>query len=137
MKTLLKKGQVSLEYLMTYGIAIAIVVIAVAALYSMGVFNPSSSTNPCSPCFANFAYVDYAGGVLIAKNGPRALTGVSCTADSGVCNVSGTNGVDLSANQQFNITGITSTSGTDVILTLSYTAASSGLSHNDTATIHN
>ena len=34
----MNKGQVSLEYMMTYGIVIAIVVIAVAALYSFGVF---------------------------------------------------------------------------------------------------
>jgi hypothetical protein len=35
----LTKGQSSLEYLMIYGISIAIVVIAVAALYSLGVFS--------------------------------------------------------------------------------------------------
>jgi uncharacterized protein (UPF0333 family) len=49
------KGQVSLEYLMTYGIAIAIVVIAVAALYSMNVFTPKTSTvPPCTNCFGDF-----------------------------------------------------------------------------------
>lgn len=37
----MNKGQVSLEYLMTYGIVIAIVVLAVVALYSMGVFDNS------------------------------------------------------------------------------------------------
>jgi len=131
-----KKGQVSLEYLMTYGIAIAIVVIAVAALYSMGVFSPSSSAVACSPCFSNFAFVDYSNGTLILKNGPKDLTGVSCTASTGVCNVSGSNNVDLSANQQFNITGIDTTAPT-VTLTLTYRDKLSGLQHTDEATIHN
>jgi len=131
-----KKGQVSLEYLMTYGIAIAIVVIAVAALYSMGVFSPSSSAVACSPCFSNFAFVDYSNGTLILKNGPKDLTGVSCTASPGICNVSGSNNVDLSANQQFNITGINTTEPT-VILTLTYKDKISGLTHTDKATIHN
>ena len=41
----MSKRQVPLEYLMTYGIVIAIVVIAVAALYSMGVFDVSNTTS--------------------------------------------------------------------------------------------
>ena len=128
------RGQVSLEYLMTYGIAIAIVVIAIAALYSMGVFNPSSSTVACSPCFTNFAFVDYADGTLIVKNGPRALEGVSCVG-GGTCVVKG-GATTLNANEQFNIT-ITDTTSQDVGLTLIYTDVLSQLSHNDTATIHN
>ena len=131
-----RKGQVSLEYLMTYGIAIAIVVIAIAALYSMGVFNPSSSAMPCSPCFANFAYVDYAGGNLIVKNGPRILENVGCSVDVGTCNIEGVALVNLSANKQFRI-NISATGTQDVYLNLSYTDALSGLSHVDTATIHN
>jgi uncharacterized protein (UPF0333 family) len=122
------KGQVSLEYLMTYGIAIAIVVIAVAALYSMGVFSPKASAVSCSPCFSNFAFVDYSAGTLVAKNGPKDLTGVTITG--------GTVQATISANEQFSITGINNTAK-DVPLVLSYTDALSGLAHNDTATVHN
>jgi len=110
----ISKGQVSLEYLMTYGIAIAIVVIAVAALYSMGVFSPKSSAVSCSPCFANFAYVDYANGVLILKNGPKDLTGVNATGGT----VKGFQPATVAANEQFNITGISTTAGSTVNLTL-------------------
>jgi len=129
------KGQVSLEYLMTYGIAIAIVVIAVAALYSMGVFSPKASAVSCSPCFSNFAFVDYSptSGVLIVKNGPRTLTSVNCTGGT----VKGSQPANLSTNEQFNITGITHTAGTTVALTLTYVDSYSGLTHTDTATIHN
>ncbi len=128
------KGQVSLEYLMTYGIAIAIVVIAVAALYSMGVFSPKSSTVACSPCFANFAFVDYANGSLVIKNGARELSGVNvtCTEDTAPnCTVAGT----LDASEQFTIKDI-DTSG-DIEVELSYTDVLSELNHTDTATIHN
>jgi uncharacterized protein (UPF0333 family) len=135
MKYMGKKGQVSLEYLMTYGIAIAIVVIAVAALYSMGVFSPSSSTVACSPCFSNFAFVDYSDGTLVLKNGAYDLesVSVSCSPDTDAtnCSVSST----ISANQQFNITGIDTTG--DISVTITYTRSASGLTHNDTATIHN
>ena len=44
--TLLTKGkrsQSALEYMMTYGWAILIIVIVAVILYSMGIFNPSSS----------------------------------------------------------------------------------------------
>jgi uncharacterized protein (UPF0333 family) len=130
------KGQVSLEYLMTYGIAIAIVVIAVAALYSMGVFSPKSSAVACSPCFSNFAYVDYSptNGILIIKNGPRTLTSVS---SSGGTLVKGNASTSISASEQFNITNISTTVGSTVALTLTYTDSFSGLQHTDTATVHN
>ncbi len=136
MKYRAQKGQVSLEYLMTYGIAIAIVVIAVAALYSMGVFSPSSSTIGCSPCFSNFAYVDYADGTLVLTNGARDIDSVDATCDpdntGANCTVSETT---INANKKFNITGI-DTSG-DIEANLTYTDVASSLKHTDTATIHN
>ena len=128
-----RKGQVSLEYLMTYGIAIAIVVIAIAALYSMGVFAPSSSAVPCSPCFANFAYIDYSEttGELVLKNGPKALNTVTCG--------NGTIPATISANQQFSIISIPHDpiGNKTIVLTVSYANAMSGLQHTDLATIHN
>ena len=131
-----RKGQVSLEYLMTYGIAIAIVVIAIAALYSMGVFNPSSSAMPCSPCFSKFAYVDYAEGDLIIKNGPRDLNNVNCTISGGTCSIEGVPLMNISANQQFKI-NISDTSTSDIYMNLTYVDRLSTLTHIDTATIHN
>ncbi len=41
----MKKGQGALEYLMTYGWAILIIVIIGGALYALGVFNPSTWTS--------------------------------------------------------------------------------------------
>ena len=55
--TLLTKGkrsQSALEYMMTYGWAILIIVIVAVILYSMGIFNPSSSVTFTSSGFSPF-----------------------------------------------------------------------------------
>ncbi len=44
MKFANKKAQSAMEYLMTYGWAILIVIIVAAALYALGVFNPATFT---------------------------------------------------------------------------------------------
>ena len=132
MRYKIQKGQVSLEYLMTYGIAIAIVVIAVAALYSMGVFTPTAGTVACSPCFSYFGYVDYSAGTLVLNNGAYDIVSVSCSSDAGPCSVPST----ISANEEFQVTGINTTPST-VKVTITYTRTLGGLTHNDTATIHN
>jgi len=132
------KGQVSLEYLMTYGIAIAIVVIAVAALYSMGVFSPSSSTVACSPCFSNFAFVDYSNGTLVIKNGPKDINITSVTPAGVVVNDTlgdcALNGL-CEANKKIVFSNISTTD--DVDITIRYKDILSDLTHTDTATIHN
>ena len=140
------KGQVALEYLMTYGIAIAIVVIAVAALYSMGVFSPSSSTVACSPCFSNFAFVDYSNGTLVLKNGARDIniTNVTYTNAAGTplqASIPSSSNCQLNskcdANKQFKINFTALGSGTTQTIKIYYKDILSGLNHTDTATIHN
>ena len=120
-----------MEYLMTYGWAILIVIIVVAALYAMGVFNVSSGVT-CSPCFSNFAFVDYANGNLKIRNGPQAIKYFNATDASGQLTVSS---ATLDAGGEVTISGI-STSG-DQDITLHYTVTASDLTHTDTATIHN
>ncbi|MGC8533305.1 MAG: LamG-like jellyroll fold domain-containing protein [Candidatus Parvarchaeum sp.] len=50
-----KRSQSALEYMMTYGWAILIIVIVAVILYSMGIFNPSSSVTFTSSGFSPFA----------------------------------------------------------------------------------
>jgi len=38
-----KKGQAALEYLMTYGWALVVIVIVIAALFAFGIFNPPAA----------------------------------------------------------------------------------------------
>ena len=49
-----KRSQSALEYMMTYGWAILIIVIVAVILYSMGIFNPSSSVTTTSTGFSPF-----------------------------------------------------------------------------------
>ena len=49
-----KRSQSALEYMMTYGWAILIIVIVAVILYSMGIFNPSSSITSTSSGFSPF-----------------------------------------------------------------------------------
>jgi len=127
---MLKKGQAAMEYLMTYGWAILIVIVVVAALFAMGVFTVKPSVS-CSPCFTNFAYIDYSAGTLKIRNGPQAIESIAVTSPAGVTVSPTTAG----ASEIITLTGISTTG--DVAITLSYTVTASGLAHTDTATIHN
>ncbi len=66
------KGQTAMEYLMTYGWAILIVIVVVAALYSMGVFTLKGGV-PCSPCFSSFSYIDHDATNVYLRNGARQI----------------------------------------------------------------
>ena len=50
----MKKAQSAMEYLMTYGWAILIVIIVAAALYMLGVFDPSTYTQSTAVGFQGF-----------------------------------------------------------------------------------
>ena len=62
-----KRSQSALEYMMTYGWAILIIVIVAVILYSMGIFNPSSSITSTVTGFSGLGSVTAqctANGVL-------------------------------------------------------------------------
>ena len=50
---MLRKGQAAMEYLMTYGWAILIVVIVAAALFALGVFSPATFVGETAVGFPN------------------------------------------------------------------------------------
>jgi|SRR3990167_9969356 len=52
-----KKGQAAMEFLMTYGWAILVVLIALGALFYLGVFNPKTTNTGSVP--APFSYIDH------------------------------------------------------------------------------
>lgn len=115
------KAQAAMEYLMTYGWAILILVVVVAALFAMGVFK-TGTTVPCSnPCFGSqFSYVDHNTTHLILKNGARdvrltAVTGGSLPSD-----------VDLSSGEETTITLSSSTRPLTVTITYNVVGGTSG-----------
>ncbi|MBL7160267.1 MAG: hypothetical protein ISS93_00240 [Candidatus Aenigmarchaeota archaeon] len=62
-----KKGQAAMEYLMTYGWAILIVIIVAAVLFSLGIFNPSTYTTTIATGFNPHSVP--AGGFKISSGG--------------------------------------------------------------------
>ena len=50
----MKKAQSAMEYLMTYGWAILIVIIVAAALYALGIFNPATYSQSTAVGFQGF-----------------------------------------------------------------------------------
>lgn len=134
------KGQTAMEYLMTYGWAILIVIVVVAALYSMGVFRLTGGV-ACSPCFGYFAFVDYSqtAGSIRVRNGPRTIeitdvTSVPAGATTSACPA----GTPCSSGANIDITSVPNTAtDPEVVVTITYTDTESGLSHQDSGTIHN
>jgi hypothetical protein len=74
-----KKAQSAMEYLMTYGWAILIVIIVAAALYALGIFNPATYTGRVPTGFTTLGApddwdVDSSGNVRILLNNRLADT---------------------------------------------------------------
>ncbi len=95
-----KKSQSALEYMMTYGWAILIIVIVAVILYSMGIFNPSSSLTTTITGFSELG-VTQAACINTVNNQILAIY-VSNTVGYPVnvtdINVSGNNGVNTVQN---------------------------------------
>ena len=74
-----RKAQSALEYMMTYGWAILIIVIVAAVLYSMGIFNPSSSTGTTATGFSPFTVLAQTCNstglyIQLGNNAPNSVT---------------------------------------------------------------
>lgn len=89
-----RKAQAAMEYLMTYGWAILIVIIVAAALYALGVFNPATWTGTRSTGFANIGQPTdwvYAGTTgefnITLKN--SLGTQITITQATAVCGTAG------------------------------------------------
>lgn len=91
---MVRKGQSALEYMMTYGWAILVIVIVAAVLYSLGIFSPSSSIGTGSPGFAPFTvssqacnssglYADFVVGG-IPGGAPASIQSASITTATGL-----------------------------------------------------
>lgn len=92
----MKKAQAAMEYLMTYGWAIIIVIIVAAALYAMGLFNPG--TQSIATGFNNIGKPEPGGWqmlgtgnftVLLANNAPYGVNITSLTVDFGATSCTG------------------------------------------------
>jgi hypothetical protein len=138
----MKKAQSAMEYLMTYGWAILIVIIVAAALYALGIFNPQTYTTPTASGFQSGGFQVETGGwqasasqcVLVLKNiaGNKNITSIVATyAGSSTSTMSPTYDVMASNDETtFTLGGWTGpTSGTSysVDVDITYDNLDSGL----------
>ena len=136
-----KKGQSALEYLMTYGWALIVIVIVIGALMLL-VGDPSGDSVSCSPSAGSFLYEDlsYSSGTfnLVLTNG----TGSTLSANAVQVNT-GTVGNDNNYSSiwtpgtkaTFTVTGMSADVDTSNQSTITITwTGSSGLPHSETKT---
>jgi hypothetical protein len=103
---MVRKGQSALEYMMTYGWAILVIVIVAAVLYSLGIFSPSSSVGTGSTGFAPFTissqacnstglYADFVVGG-IPNGAPAGINSASITTATGLSGTASATGLPSS-----------------------------------------
>jgi uncharacterized protein (UPF0333 family) len=152
MKFANKKAQSAMEYLMTYGWAILIVIIVAAALYALGVFNPATFTGRTATGFQVLgAPTDWdlatAAGTIpgnltlnLANNKmATAVTILNITATiSGAASTYSPTGLVLgpgaSGSRTFPTTS-TLTTGSSYSVKLAIVYNAGGLDHTDTGTV--
>ena len=107
-----KKGQAAMEFLMTYGWAILVVLIALGALFYLGVFNPKTgnSYQVTAPFSAQDLKVDTTGVQL--KVGGSGITTATLTA----MNVNGGSCTNIALDDELLSTSITNNLGGNITL---------------------
>ncbi len=124
------KGQGAMEYLMTYGWALLVIVVVGGALFALGVLNPSTYTQKRCQGFQYFSYQDQrinsTGVIIDLLNGPRQVTVTAMTVNG----VAATNVVSIAASPtggaRFTVSGdvaglpASGTSYTNYPVTLTY-----------------
>ena len=150
-----KRSQSALEYMMTYGWAILIIVIVAVILYSMGIFNPSSSITTTSVGFSPFVVssaICNSGGLSFSINA-GALPNLATSVTLNKVYITSSSGTNSLNNQVYPLNPIILTSGKSTVLRLpivcssgskfslsskieySYSTAAGGVVTNATGTI--
>lgn len=147
-----RKAQSALEYLMTYGWAILIIVIVGAALFALGVFNPGGTTALQIRGLSNFQVDDALFStdgnltlVLGVKTGKTTVVSDIDFAVSGLATCNNTADIadvtipasltkTISVNPD-TLCGLTQGDRVDLDVDIVYTVTGSSLVHTDTGTI--
>lgn len=134
MKRRQRKGQGAMEYLMTYGWALLVIVVVGAALFALGVLNPTTYTQTRCQGFQYFSYQDQLASAstdtisLSLVNGPQDVTitgmtwnGIPATALSGTTNP--TAGSRFTISGDFALPANPTDPYTNVVVTITYNVA--------------
>ncbi|MEA3514232.1 MAG: hypothetical protein U9R34_02050 [Nanoarchaeota archaeon] len=137
-----KKGQAAMEFLMTYGWAILVVLAAIAALAYFGVlspdrFLPNKCTLPSGMACLDFTVVDTGAVSIVMQNSlgfEMRNAQASIVVDNETCTSTNTMNMTNGAKDTFTFTGCTNIVGQEgsklnADLKIAYTNAASGLSH--------
>jgi uncharacterized protein (UPF0333 family) len=147
MKFANKKAQSAMEYLMTYGWAILIVIIVAAALYALGVFNPATFTGRTATGFQTIgAPTDWnlAGSGALTLNLQNAKMATALTIYNMTATISGNSTTSSNFNMVLgpgasNSTSFTiyptQTAGSTYSVRVSVVYSAGGLLHTDTGTV--
>jgi hypothetical protein len=144
-----RRAQAAMEYLMTYGWAILIIIVVIAALYAMGVFTIKGGV-PCSPCFSTFAYTDHNSSHIIITSGSREIHGITASGYSFITEISpwteseqggyvsslGNASYPISPGTKIYVKKDTGSIADGEVVTISYIVTESGMSKTDSATLH-
>lgn len=131
-----KKGQAAMEFLMTYGWAILVVLAAIGALAYFGVlspdrFLPEKCTLPAGMACIDFAYSNGEFTLVLQNSGGFDMTGVTVDVDGVGCVETATGNTTLTDGQQENyVVNCTPSSGKfkgDIVV--AYTNLQTGLEH--------
>jgi len=135
----MKKAQAAMEFLMTYGWAILVVLVAIAALAYFGILNPGrflpKSCIIATGIGCEDSKVNGTTATIIARNGMGStLTGVTMTLES-ACTPAATTIAD-GATETFTCTVTAGTAGTKYKhdITFVYTPEG-GLTHSETGSL--
>jgi len=147
MKFANKKAQSAMEYLMTYGWAILIVIIVAAALYALGVFNPATFTGRTATGFQVIGApsdwdLNSSGGVTLVMSNSKMSTTLTIINISATISGNSANSVinysigPGATNQYVYFAGLpTQTQGATYSLKLAVLYNSGGIDHTDTGTV--
>ena len=136
-----KKGQAALEFLMTYGLAILVVLVAVGALAYFGVLSPDRFLPSKCTLQSGIACLDHkvtsADVTVVVQNAlGYDLTGVDVEVQR--CGASSDNAAISNGGQNtFTVTcaGPITTSKFDGDINVTYTVTDTGLSHKNRGTL--
>ena len=116
------KAQTAVEYLMTYGWAIRIVIIVGAALYALGIFNPATYTQSTATGFQGFQ-IPSGGWQFVGSTGMLTLkTKNMAGSNIEITNVDATYAGEAASN---NTASGTFSPGTEYIILVDFAATAS------------
>ncbi len=135
------RGQAAIEYLMTWGWMIVVIAVVSAALYSLGVFNPSTWVQKSVRGFSSFSVEDWVLSstsltVTLASKEDSKINVTEISASSDTVSCSGAQSRVLNPGEKATLTAACTgvpPAGTGVTLevTVSFRDLESGLYHRD------